>query len=429
MPDKRTYLAAAALLLVVVPAAAADFPVTISSARVGLPPGNTPNRDESGQAAYVTKFACWAPVYVELEIGSPINDSAELVIEAADPDEITTALVVPLNLVGAANKVAAANLGSLGYVRPAGVGEVTITVRLANGGKVLSAPYRIRSLRPRDPLTYVVLSLGAQPSGFDLPKPASGAPDQSMGFRGGRVEVTAITDVAQLPDQWFGYDTADLVVLHTGTSTEDFIRKLFGESAAAKKLTALMEWVRRGGRFVVSIGGGAELVAKMPALKELLPIEVTGSRPTRTLAVYWGARESSQTSTFTGTLVPHAGLFPLAQLVPRTNRPARVLIPPPDRQADIKDVIAAQGAFGLGRVTVIAFELDQPPFSDFALRAEFWDWILREGGASRASLGSEGKPRPVGAGLSEDEDELAIAFAHCDTFDGVPVVCSAGSRS
>ena len=412
-------LAVAALVLIANQASAADFPVKITAARVGLPSGG----GDTGAAA---KFACWAPVYVDLELTGPVADAAELVVEAADPDEISTSLAVAINLAGASGKVSAAERGAIGYVRPAGVGEVTITVRAANGGKTLSEPFRVRSLRPRDPLTYVVLSLGAQPTGFELPKPTTGGADQSAGLRGGRVELAAIADFAQLPDQWFGYEAADLVVLHTGPGSDEFLRKLFGESASATekaKQFAFKEWVRRGGRLVVAIGANAEPVAQYPALKDLLPFEVNGSRAAATVALSWGAREASQSSTFSGTLTLKGGTVAVAQFVPKAGRPARVLIPPPDRQSESKDIIAGQWAYGLGRVTAIAFDLDRPPFTEFALRAEFWDWVLREGGATRASAGSEGKPRPVGAGLSEEEDELSVALrTHADTFDSVPVV-------
>lgn len=405
----------AALLLLAAPVRAADSPVKITAARVGLPPG--------GKAAdHVARFACWAPVYVELELAAPVNEPAELVVEAPDPDEITTTLAVPLNLAGATGKVVAADLGTIGYVRPAGVGEITLSVRTKDG-KALSEPFRARSLYPRDPLTYVVLSLGGPLAGFDLPKPA-GADPAATDLRGGRVELTAIPNVANLPDCWIGYEGADLVVLNTAPGNDEFLRRLFGENgsaADAARRAALLEWVRRGGRLVVPVGGNANLVSDLPALRDLLPFEVKGSRPSGVLQMYWGAREASQTSTLSGSLGQRGKTFPLANLAPRRDRPARVLIPPPDRQAASKDVVAGQWAFGLGKVTVVGFDLDRAPFTEFTQRPEFWDWVLREGGSSRAS-GGDGKPRTAGT-LSEEEDELAVALrTHADTFDGVPVV-------
>jgi hypothetical protein len=423
------FLIAATLLLLAGPASAADYPVKVTAARVGLPPGGkAADRDEAGRAAHVAKFASWAPVYVDLELAAAVGEPAELLIEAADPDEITTTLVVPLNLAGAAGKVSAADLGAIGYVRPAG-SEVTITVRAANGGKALSEPFRVQSLRPRDPLAYVVLALGGHATGFDLPKPTGGPLTADAGLRGGRVELAAITETAQLPDQWFGYDAADVVVLNTGPGADEFLRKLFGDAAGAAekaKRAALAEWVRRGGRLVVAVGANAGLVAQLPALQELLPFAVNAAAPSRdpgTLVLYWGAREGGQASTLSGAMATKTGAFHVANLTAKPGRAARVLIPPPDRQtADSKEVVAAQSAYGAGKVTVIGFDLDRPPFTDFSMRAEFWDWVLREGGANRAS-GGDGKPRPGGSAPTEEEDRVAAAIRnHTDTFDGVPVV-------
>ena len=266
--------------------------------------GRASDRDESGQAANVAKFACWAPVYVDLELTGQATDPSELVIEAADPDEIMTTLVVPLNLTSLTGKFAAADLGTIGYVRPAGVGEVTITVRGANGGKPLAEPFRVRSLRPRDPLTYVVLSLGGPLSGFDLPKPTGGIQDASAALRGGRVEPTSITDVAQLPDQWFGYDAADVVVLQTGPGTtsscENFRRLDLGGGEA--KQAALTSGARGGRSW--SRSAGTPGWSRMPATRSsAVRGERDNSEPRAGYArPVLGRAESSQTSTFSAHL-------------------------------------------------------------------------------------------------------------------------------
>jgi hypothetical protein len=391
---------------------------------VGFAPSTPAEQTEAGQASYIAKFAFWAPLSVELELTAPVNEAAELVIESPDPDEITTTLAIPLNLAGASGKVSTAERGTVGYVRPATSGEVTIHVR-SKDGKALSDPFRVRFLRPRDALSYVVLSLGDSLAGFDLPKPTIRGSEQTQtaGLRGGRVELGAITDFAHLPDQWFGYEAADIVILNT--SDEKFVKQLFGAGGENKKRQALLEWVRRGGRLVVGVGANAELVAsELRELRELLPLEVRGARKLDSLALYWSSRESSATSTLSGILALK-GSFSVASLSRRDKdiRTSQVLIPTPDRRATIKDITAGQSAFGLGRVTVVGFDLDRQPFSEFSQRAEFWDWVLREGGANRTSVGSEGKPKPGSTGPTEEEDEVASALrTHSDTFEGVPVV-------
>ncbi|MBN9520343.1 hypothetical protein J0H58_17730 [bacterium] len=414
----RVLLSIALLLTLAAPGRAADAPkVVITSARVGLPA-------VAPDAAPVARFAAWAPVYVDLQVLEAIPEPVELVVESPDADGVTTRLAVLLDLTGvtAGTTVAARDLPRFAYVRPAAAAaDTTVTVRVK--GVPISEPFRVSTLRPKDPLTYVVLGLGSRLPGFDLPRPAAAegeAPPANAPLRGGRVEVAAVTDLPLLPDHWVGYDAADVVVLTTASG--DLFGRLFSP-AGDRKREALLEWVRRGGRLVVSAGEKAPLLGAHPAARAILPAgpKAEPVRTTNRLPLYWSARETSQTSTMAGNLATLGAGFPVANLEP--TRPGRVLIPPPARQADDKDIVAAQSGFGLGRVTLIAFDLDRPPFTEFASRAEFWDWVLREGGASRASVGSEGKPRPPAAGPTDDEDELAVALrTHVDTFDGVPVV-------
>jgi hypothetical protein len=175
---------------------------------------------------------------------------------------------------------------------------------------------------------------------------------------------------------------------------------------------------------VVVVGANAGLVSQLEPLRELLPFEVKPGQHTGLLSLTWPAREASQTSTLSASLGQRGGTFPLAELSPRPNRPGRILIPPqePTATAPPKNIHAGQAAFGLGKITVVGFDLDRPPFTEFAARPEFWDWVLRDGGASRASTGDE-KPRQATTALTEEEDKAGVALrTHADTFDGVPVV-------
>ncbi|MCI0703237.1 MAG: hypothetical protein L0241_19330 [Planctomycetia bacterium] len=412
---RHTLAAAFALLMMAAPALARDK-VKITGVRVGFPPGT------DSQAPHVSKFATWAPVFVDLEITGDITEPAEILIEAPDPDDFTTTLSVPAQLTSAkpGTTLAGGEYGPLGYLRPSGgSGEITVTVRTTSGTP-LSEPFRLRSLRPREPLTYLVLSTGGKPAGFELPKATSAGADPGS-LRGGRIELASITKASELPDQWFGYSAADLVVVCTGSASEDFLKKLFGPPGIAdqRKQDAFLEWVRRGGRVVVSLGANAQLARELPALQALIPYSLKPDSPAREVK----QAAAVQTTAINGALVAKGGPFLMANLIPQPSKSSRVLISanrsPNDKE---KDTLAAQWAFGLGRVTVIGFDLDRAPFADFAQRPEFWDWVLRECGSARASAGGDGKPRPPGI-LTEDEDEAAVAIrTHNDTFDGVPVI-------
>ncbi len=408
-------LAVAFVLLIFATPAFAKDKVKITGVTVGFPTG----RDD----AHVAKFGAWAPVHVQLEILGDVTEPAELVIEAPDADEVTTTFTIPLNL--------ASDRSTIGYVRPGGAAsEVTATVRTAKG-VALSEPFRAR-VRPREPLQYVVLALGRAPAGFELPKPAT-APAETGSLRAGRVELAHIASVAQLPDRWYGYEAADLVMLNTGTP--EFVKQLFGDDATPankQKREALLEWVRRGGRIVTSVGTSAAIVAQLPALEPLLPFALKpmlsfpliSSAPVRQVEVVglvWSVGVG-QANTASGAIGARGATFPMANFVPQLGKAARVLIPPPGRSEDTREPVVVQSALGLGRVTVVGFDLDGSPFAEFGARKEFWDFVLREAGANRASNAGEGKPRPPGS-MTEDEDEAAVALrTHNDTFDGVPVV-------
>src|ERR1051325_6452492 len=71
MLDLRTLLAVAVLFGCVGTAPARDYPVTITAARVGLPLVD-------GSTIHITRFACWSPVYIDLEITVAIHELAEL---------------------------------------------------------------------------------------------------------------------------------------------------------------------------------------------------------------------------------------------------------------------------------------------------------------------------------------------------------------
>ena len=74
-----------------------------------------------------------------------------------------------------------------------------------------------------------------------------------------------------MPDRWFGYDAVD--VLDAETGDKSFVASLLQDADRRK---ALAEWVRRGGKLIVSVGRNtrlaAELLAKMPLGEADLPL-------------------------------------------------------------------------------------------------------------------------------------------------------------
>jgi hypothetical protein len=436
-------LALLAVLLAAAPAAAQPR-VEITDVRVGLPPGRfVTQRDDQGGPAHVVKAGVWAPVYVQLKLLKEENRPAALVVESTDADNLGVSFAVPLQSLDGmppGSRIEPFELRYLPYVRPSGRHDVTVSVRVPGEGKpadwrLLSEPKRIPYLRARDPAEYVVLSLGTKLPGFDLPneKAAEGDdPNLQAGLRNGRIETAAILNVNELPDRWYGYDAADLVVLATGAASDkDFLLPLFTEPAHRHRLDALIEWVRRGGRLVVSVGWNAQLLAQdqFKTLHELLPVALRRDQPAdqvKEVMIDWAVGASNVR---VGPLAARQGAtFPAANTVPKPDRGFRQMVPAfddaPGEGRGGRQRIVTQAAYGLGRVTLVAFDLDRSPFTEYAGRPRVWDLVLREAGSPRPPVGSSRKAGFSYSGVNlETEDELAAGLrTHLDAFEGVPVI-------
>lgn len=416
-----------------------EYPIEIDDARVGLPPGRFgAEKDATTQKAVnVVKRGEWAPVYLDMILKKELAGGAKLKIEATDADDLKTTLYVPItasfnNLLPGA-RMKSTDFGYAPYVRSGDRGgECKFSVVSTDGKETLLArPFTVRNLAFRDVANYVVLSLGSRLPGFDLPGDRTANASARSALRNGRVEAAAITSVADMPDQWFGYQAADLVVLTTGSATPQFLNDLFGNNAPeANRLRreALLEWVRRGGKLVVSVGSNATILVQYPQFQALLPAPLRTDPALKSVTAV-PIYATLPGSTINDDLVSKTpgGTFPVANFAPNPRRAARVLLPPVEDGKPAPDAVPTvlQSPYGLGRVTVVGFDLDQSPFLDFGKRAEFWDWLLREAGAAKAALVP---PVAGGAGntwsnTSDNEDEWASMIRrHVDTFDGVPVV-------
>ena len=438
MMTSRVSFAAFALMAVAGPSFAqlGRLPAKIIDARIGLPPGRfVAEREESQQASNVFKKNTWAPVYVTLEITKEVTGSAWVILDTPDADDLRTSISFPLgSLSGYApgTILQPIELPFVPYVRPSDRGgEVSISITAdPDGNKSLAEPRRLPLYRGRDSSTYVVLSLGSKLAGFDLPEEEGKRNNPSplnTGLLRGRVETAALTNVREMPDQWFGYAAADLVVLATGSAPNAFLEELFDPQKSVPytaRREALLEWVRRGGRLVISVGANAGMVSGFEPFKSVIPAKFADGEPGRgvtELPLSWDAFGRQENK----TLRPKADTFAVARLVADPAKPARVLIPRPtdrpNRTRPDDPPVVMQAPLGLGRITVVGFDLDRSPFLDFAERPAFWDWLLRNAGADRASANpSEGA---VGFGLPDQEDGFAGRLReHVDHFEGVPVV-------
>jgi hypothetical protein len=391
---------------------------------VGFPPGPADAPDEnnsSGQRDSLYKVAVWTPVYVSLSnVGKydPKKDGpAEVIVETPDGDDTAhtyTVLVPPFDeQSGQTNVIAYTRSGSR-------YGE--ISVRVVANGKDLATPYKpgvasggFQNAAALDPAQGLYLALGSRLPGLRGLNPQKPQPqNQFQETTDRRFAIGLLARVAELPNLWFGYAAADVVVL--STSDRDFATNLVSDPIRAG---ALAEWVRRGGRLIVCAGRNADLLAGSAEINAILPVDIGPAYQTPLVQVNWpgGGGDNS---------VPLADPDPekklsIVRITPRIKPPRQslALIDPPKTPADATPVVV-QGPYGLGRVTVVAIDLDQAPFTRWPGHTEFWRQLLaRSGPRIPENVGNSNLN--IRQEVAADR-ELTEINRQLEAFEGVPVI-------
>ncbi|MBV8555739.1 MAG: hypothetical protein JO116_09245 [Planctomycetaceae bacterium] len=321
----------------------------------------------SGAENNLFKVGAWTPVWVQLRAG---DERFAGVMEVAVPDDDGT----PTAIRQVVEVGARASARFTVYVR-AGTIEPEFTIRLYDrrgrlrGGAIGSSLARIDAIGPDEIL---LLTLG-QPQGVEgIPALPGFGEDKSKPGQEVRVARLGSGPREAMPGRWYGYDAARAVVVDTNDRDVLAALPLRGQ--------ALVEWVRRGGHLVVAVGGRWQEV-RDSVLGPILPAVPTGTARLGDLEV----------------LVPWVGgskrITPVnerASFVTKLEgveaRGGKVLL---GAGGDVPLVV--RGACGFGRVTVVAFDVDQRPFSDWPDRALFWGKALdlrrqQEGDAARPGI-------------------------------------------
>ncbi len=425
------------------PAAFAQFgfrpKVKIDNPRVGFRPAGGNERADGGLPQFVSKSGMWAPVSFTLEMLGDTDRGMRVEVSTNDGDGFRTVLTVPVarkrdTKAGEPPRVAGERIEPTEFVqsvyaRVSGMAEsVKLQIRSDDDDNVsLSDPIQVESIRPRTTSAYVVLSLGASVPGFSF-KPPANHPAGVPYLNNGRVELAKIESVQEMPDQWFGYDGADLVVIGTGRADKQFVADLFaGNTATAnKKRWALFEWVRRGGNLLLSVGEKADEVRASKAFDEVLPVSVGQATRVPVLkSKQFGTSQFEALNLKFAAKKPGepADPFPVAALTARAGRQPTTLL----TDDTGKRTLVAQSPLGLGRITVVGFDLDRSPFADDQQRYDFWEWLVRASGGGRAieqPAKQKNKNDTNYSGFTGPvEDGAATAIrSNIDSFEGVPVI-------
>ncbi len=341
-------------------------PIRFDNIQVGFAAVPDPEEpaDERGRLAF-QKAGAWTPVYVSFTTGNEEIRTGKIVVEATDSDDVQNAYTVPLPPGGLRPNEP---YTFLAYTKPGSShGELTITVHADD--RTFEAKKVSDSLGTGDVL---LLTVGSRLPGLrQTLVPLNARSSRAAQTRAAYVD----TDVRALPDRWYGYAAVDLLILSTGNG--EFITELINETGHRKE--ALAEWVRRGGRMVISLGRNQDMVPVLLRRMQMdLPVRFAGPLALRNA-------EALQ-----AWLPP--GLPPLSQPGGRAVRPgqgvtvdsAKLERKPggildtivPFREGDGTPPVIVRAPYGLGQVTLVAFDLDRKPFTDWAGQPEFWRKLL-----------------------------------------------------
>jgi hypothetical protein len=255
------------------------------------------------------------------------------------------------------------------YVMPAGAfTALPLKVELIQDRRVVAQQEQVlRALNPEDRLIAVI---APQEGGFGglagtrLPARARAPGYGSNSPNQGQVQV-AYVKPELVPDHAIGYQIADLVVL-SGVPSGSL-------SPAQEK--AITRWVQAGGTLLVT-GGADPSALQTPAMRTLLPVEVTGTIPLLGREVSSTLRAPSFLTGPGSLMVPGSqpSRLPAAAFIAIASRP-RSGAETVQVRAGVP--LLAWWRFGAGRVVFLAADPGRPPFLGWDGLTGLWLALLR----------------------------------------------------
>ncbi|MCS6975821.1 MAG: hypothetical protein NZM31_02270 [Gemmatales bacterium] len=342
-----------------------DLDVRINDVRVGWSKGNED----------YFKLGYWVPVAVDVEVLDQ-DFVGQLYIETQDGDGSRTRYVLPETpgvFVSRSEKVRT----FVSYIK---IGDASATVTAILRGRYGTRDVERRFVYPdqRQPFVpvyplalnkHLVVGIGI-PQGIDFSYTTE---EGQADLYSTPVRVAFQTDLGRLPEHWFGYESVDVVILPTGGTWQGSIaQRLMLDS---RRRAALETWVRLGGHLVVSVSSNAAMVANRNSfpLESLLPADVDPDGTVRVERMA-GFREMvlrlPAERRVSKDEVASLGPIEMARLKPRPFSRTRATEPGPGLPSIV------QAPYGLGKVTLIAVDVDQEPFGSWLSNRDFWVALL-----------------------------------------------------
>jgi hypothetical protein len=372
----------------------------IKSIQVGFKTA-TPNLQLQAEDQTVFKVGLWTPVYVELFGGANgIKPSATEVpyidIETEDSEGVGTRIRVPVQVDANDTRT------FLSYIKTGHRGGSEFKVTLHVNGRDLQ-PRVIEPFSSLDVDANLYLTLGnkinhLQQAVRTMDQPAAGKENDPNDLRfdpNAFRQVAFENKVERLPEAWFGYNGIDLVILLTGN--DKFLTEL-NRADNAKRLRALAQWVRRGGRLVVPMSPATQATVstllKSPAWDPAIPVTPPGVAQRLTLKTVnvsvWGGVQEHPFQRED----PKTKRIEVATLDPGKVAPGDWTVLADSGPEGDKSPLIAQVRYGLGQITYMAFSLEDNHFFQWPGKEKFLQTMIQ-------------KLAPRTAGQNRDFDRFA----------------------
>ena len=303
------------------------------------------------------KVGAWTPVWVQLR-GGDERFEGFMEVAVADDDGTPTSYFTRVNVDAKASQPVSA------YIRP-GARDPDLTIRLYDRDRRRVATVQQEAVLPQPPVPLsphetMILTLGRAPGVEGIPqlpgfRESAGAGTANSGAGDPIVVARIDTRLGRLPGRWYGYDAARTIVLDT--ADPEVIKSLDGLRGQP-----LVDWVKRGGHLVVSVGANWQAV-KDSVLGPILPGVPAGQEQVASLEAL---------DTFAGATHPITPPGSPKVLVTKLEEVGKRGGTPLQGSVMSGLPLVVRGPCGFGRVTLIAVDVDNKLFSDWPDRALFW---------------------------------------------------------
>lgn len=280
------------------------------------------------------KLGKWSPLTAQIEVSGEAE--LQLVIESIDPDGATTSIPTMLQEIEGSGTHRLTGIFKNGRIG----GSLRVTIRDKNEQILASwsAPrdtFDPTVLRQRSTL---IATVGECPLFSDQPSETP-IPPSIAGELVDSLQVVSVPDFESLPTDDMAYDTLDVLVVTANYAIPE------------SQNNALREWVRRGGKLILSVGQGVEGYQNSP-LSSWVPIPVTGAGSARELAGLEQFVDQQSAIRFRQGLrtVPIANIGEFDGTVLAKSRSGPILV---------------RNNWGLGEVTLLGADTNQPPLSEW----------------------------------------------------------------